>query len=53
MLTALWRQLGFEDSFRRVLRNRRQFDAKRLLRVMVFNRKRSTNRMLSAAEWDG
>ena len=35
MLTALWRELGFEDSFRRVLRDRRQFDAERLLRVMV------------------
>lgn len=38
LLTALWKELGFADAFRRVLRNRRSFDAERLLRVMVFNR---------------
>lgn len=38
LLTALWKALGFADAFRRVLRNRRSFDAERLLRVMVFNR---------------
>src|SRR5680860_379821 len=37
LLTALWQELGFADAFRRVLRKRRQFDAERLLRVMVFN----------------
>jgi hypothetical protein len=37
-LTALWKELGFAEAFRRVLRNRRAFDAERLLRVMVFNR---------------
>ena len=39
VLHALWHELGFAEAFRRVLRrHRRQFDAKRLLRVMVFNR---------------
>ena len=38
LLTVLWKELGFADAFRRVLRNRRQFDTERLLRVMVFNR---------------
>ena len=36
LLTALWQELGFADAFRRLLRNRHQFDAERLLRVMVF-----------------
>jgi hypothetical protein len=30
LLTALWKELGFADAFRRVLRNRRRFDAERL-----------------------
>ncbi len=38
LLTALWKELGFDEAFRRLLRNRRQFDAERLLRVMIFNR---------------
>jgi hypothetical protein len=51
MLTALWRELGFEDSFRRVLRNRRQFDAERLLRVMVFNRLCDPESKLGISRW--
>ena len=51
MLTALWRDLGFEDSFRRVLRNRRQFDAERLLRVMVFNRLCDPESKLGISRW--
>jgi len=38
LLTALWQELGFAQVFRRLLRNRRQFDAEKLLRVRVFNR---------------
>jgi hypothetical protein len=34
----VWKELGFADAFRRLLRNPHQFDAERLLRVMVFNR---------------
>ena len=30
LLTALWKELGFADAFRRLLRNRHQFDAERL-----------------------
>jgi len=30
--TALWKELGFADAFRRLLRNRHQFDATRRLR---------------------
>jgi transposase len=52
MLTALWRELGFDDAFRRVLRNRhRQFDAERLLRVMVFNRLCDPESKLGIARW--
>ena len=55
MLTALWKELGFCDAFRRILRPRHQFDAERLLRVMVFNRlcdpesKRGISRWLEGA----
>lgn len=38
LLTTLWKELGFADAFRRVLRSRRQFDAERLLRVMVLGK---------------
>ncbi|MBL8400111.1 IS1634 family transposase [Accumulibacter sp.] len=38
LLTALWKELGFADAFRRLLRNRHPFDAERLLRVRVLNR---------------
>jgi hypothetical protein len=39
MLHALWHKLGWDEAFRRVLRNAHgAFDAERLLRVMVFNR---------------
>ncbi len=51
MLTALWKELGFEDGFRRVLRNRRQFDAERLLRVMVFNRLCDPESKLGISRW--
>lgn len=51
MLTALWKELGFADQFRRVLRNRRQFDAERLLRVMVFNRLCDPESKLGILRW--
>lgn len=52
MLTALWQELGFGDAFRRVLRNRHhQFDAERLLRVMVFNRLCDPESKLGIGRW--
>ena len=51
LLTALWQELGFADAFRRVLRNRRQFDAERLLRVMVFNRLCDPESKLGILRW--
>ena len=38
LLTSLWKDLGFADGFRRILRRKRTFDVEKLLRVMVFNR---------------
>lgn len=51
MLTALWKDLGFADAFRRILRPRRQFDAERLLRVMVFNRLCDPESKLGIGRW--
>lgn len=51
MLTALWRELGFAEAFRRILRPHRQFDAERLLRVMVFNRLCDPESKLGIARW--
>ena len=51
LLTALWKELGFADAVRRVLRNRRQFDAERLLRVMVFNRLCDPESKLGILRW--
>src|SRR5471030_1849677 len=51
MLTALWKELGFADAFRRVLRAHRQFDVERLLRVMVFNRLCDPESKLGIARW--
>lgn len=51
LLTALWRELGFEDGFRRVLRRHRQFDAERMLRVMVFNRLCDPQSKLGVMRW--
>ena len=51
LLTALWKELGFDDAFRRLLRNRRQFDAERLLRVMVFNRLCDPESKLGILRW--
>jgi transposase len=51
MLTALWKELGFADAFRRILRTRRQFDAERLLRVMVFNRLCDPESKLGILRW--
>lgn len=51
LLNALWQELGFADAFRRVLRNRRQFDAERLLRVMVFNRLCDPESKLGILRW--
>ena len=51
MLTALWKELGFADAFRRILRPRRQFDAERLLRVMVFNRLCDPESKLGISRW--
>lgn len=52
MLSALWRELGFDDAFRRVLRkHHREFDAERLLRVMVFNRLCDPESKLGISRW--
>ena len=51
MLTALWKELGFADAFRRVLRPKRRFDAEKLLRVMVFNRLCDPESKLGIARW--
>jgi hypothetical protein len=51
LLTALWKELGFADAFRRLLRNRHQFDAERLLRVMVFNRLCDPESRLGILRW--
>ena len=51
LLTALWKKLGFADAFRRILRNRRQFDTERLLRVMVFNRLCDPESKLGILRW--
>ena len=51
LLTALWKELGFADAFRRVLRNRHQFDTERLLRVMVFNRLCDPESKLGILRW--
>ena len=51
LLTALWKELGFADTFRRLLRNRRQFDAEHLLRVMVFNRLCDPESKLGILRW--
>ena len=51
LLTVLWKELGFADAFRRVLRNRRQFDTERLLRVMVFNRLCDPESKLGILRW--
>lgn len=51
LLTALWKELGFHDAFRRVLRSRRQFDSERLLRVMVFNRLCDPESKLGILRW--
>lgn len=51
LLTALWKELGFANAFRRVLRNKRQFDAERLLRLMVFNRLCDPESKLGLLRW--
>ena len=51
LLTALWKELGFAEAFHRVLRRRRQFDAERLLRVMVFNRLCDPESKLGILRW--
>ncbi|WP_404977038.1 hypothetical protein [Accumulibacter sp.] len=51
MLTALWEELRFADAFRRLLRNRREFDAEKRLRVMVFNRLCDPESKLGILRW--
>jgi hypothetical protein len=51
LLTALWQELGLAQAFRRLLRNRRQFDAEKLLRVMVFNRLCDPESKLGILRW--
>ena len=46
-----WQGLGFAETFRRILRNRRQFDAKLRLRVMVFNRLCDPESKLGILRW--
>ncbi|QKS28037.1 MAG: hypothetical protein HT579_03145 [Candidatus Accumulibacter similis] len=43
--------MGFADACRRLLRNRHQFDAERLLRVMVFNRLCDPESRLGILRW--
>jgi hypothetical protein len=43
--------LGFADAFRRLLRNRHQFDAECLLRVVVFNRLCDPESTLGILRW--
>jgi len=50
-LTSLWKELGFADAFRRVLRNKRSFDAEHLLRTMVFNRLCDPESKLGLLRW--
>jgi transposase len=52
MLHALWHKLGWDEAFRRVLRNAHgAFDAERLLRVMVFNRLCDADSKLGVLRW--
>ena len=51
LLTSLWKDLGLDDAFRRVLRSKRQFDAERLLQVMVFNRLCDPESKLGVLRW--
>lgn len=51
LLTALWKQLGFADAFRRVLRRHRRFDAEHLVRIMVFNRLCEPESKLGVLRW--
>jgi len=51
LLTSLWKELGFSDAFRKVLRSKRSFDAERLLRVMVFNRLCDPESKLGILRW--
>ena len=51
LLTSLWKELGFADSFRRILRSKRAFDAEKLLRVMVFNRLCDPESKLGILRW--
>jgi len=51
LLTSLWKELGFTTAFRKVLRNKRSFDAEHLLRVMVFNRLCDPESKLGILRW--
>jgi len=51
LLISLWKELGLNEAFRRVLRTKRQLDAKRLLRVMVFNRLCDPESKLGVLRW--
>ncbi len=52
MLHALWHKLGWDEAYRRVLRNAHgAFDAERLLRVMVFNRLCDATSKLGVLRW--
>lgn len=51
LLTSLWKELGFADAFRRVLRSKRSFDAEHLLRTMVFNRLCDPESKLGLLRW--
>jgi len=51
LLTSLWKELGFAEGFQRILRNKRTFDAERLLRVMVFNRLCDPESKLGIMRW--
>ena len=51
MLHALWSELGFADTFGRLLRRRRKFNPEHLLRVMVFNRLCDPESKLGILRW--
>lgn len=51
LLTSLWKELGLDEAFRRILRRKRSFDAEHLLRVMVFNRLCDPESKLGVLRW--
>ena len=51
LLTSLWKELGLDEAFCRILRRKRSFDAEHLLRIMVFNRLCDPESKLGVLRW--